>query len=263
MNRIENLFQQKSEKILNVYFTAGYPALHDTPTILKALQNAGVDLIEIGMPYSDPIADGETIQQSNQQALHNGMTLKLLFEQLKDCRKTVDRPILLMGYLNPVVQFGIENFCKKCQEVGIDGVILPDMPIAVYQEEYQATFRRYGLLSIFLITPQTTEERIRQIDQMGEGFIYMVSSASTTGQQTGISEEMIDYFSRVNRMDLQTPRLIGFGITDKKTFEQACQYAQGAIIGSAFIRRLQQADDDLTGTIGNFVRSVKDEVVPN
>ncbi|WP_266361942.1 tryptophan synthase subunit alpha [Tellurirhabdus rosea] len=259
MNRITQLFQTKSERILNIYFTAGYPNLNDTVPILNALQKSGADLIEIGMPYSDPVADGETIQQSNQQALENGMTLKVLFEQLEGCRQTVSVPILLMGYLNPVVQFGVEAFCKKCQEVGVDGLILPDMPVEVYQNEYKAIFDQYGLLNIFLITPQTTESRIRRIDEYSEGFIYMVSSASTTGKQTGITEAMRAYFDRIREMQLSNPRLIGFGIKDHETFTTACQYAQGAIIGSAFIRLLQQNPSDYEKVILNYVKSVKQE----
>jgi len=257
MNRITQLFQTTSEPILNIYFTAGYPQLEDTGRILTALQRSGADLVEIGMPYSDPIADGETIQQSNQQALENGMTLQVLFQQLADCRKTVSVPILLMGYLNPVVQFGVEAFCKKCQEVGVDGLILPDMPLEVYQKEYKSIFDQYGLLNIFLITPQTAEPRIRQIDECSAGFIYMVSSASTTGKQTGISDTMRSYFTRINEMGLRNPRLIGFGINNRETFETASSYAQGAIIGSAFIRLLQQNSTRLEEAIHDYVATVK------
>lgn len=243
-NRITDLFARKSDGLLNVYFTAGFPNLNDTVSILSALESAGVDLVEIGMPYSDPVADGETIQQSNMKALENGMTLRTLFDQLAGCRsgrygKPVTVPILLMGYINPVLQFGVEEFCRACKEVGVDGVILPDLPLDLYLAEYEPVFREYGLLNIFLITPQTAEQRIRLIDEQTEGFIYMVSSASITGSQSGVSDEMLAYFDRINAMNLRNPRLIGFGIKDNQTYQMACQYANGAIIGSAFIRHLQ------------------------
>lgn len=255
MNRLTNLFQTKSNNILNVYFTAGFPNLNDTVPILEALEASGVDLIEIGMPYSDPIADGPTIQESNQVALNNGMTIKLLFEQLAGMRAKINVPIVLMGYLNPVLQFGIEAFCQKCQEVGIDGLILPDLPITEYKEEYKAIFDKYNLLNTFLITPQTTENRIRQIDELTEGFIYVVSSSSITGAKSGISENQENYFERINAMNLKNPRLIGFGISDNKTFTKACQYAQGAIIGSAFIKALEQ-NEDIYSKTAQFVKSI-------
>jgi len=256
MNRITQLFERQSSHNLNVYFTAGFPHLEDTRPVLLALQNAGADLVEIGMPYSDPVADGETIQQSNQQALDNGMTVKKLFEQLGGMRQEITLPVLLMGYINPVMQFGIENFCQKCAEVGVDGLILPDMPMDVYLNEYKAVFDRYGILNIFLITPQTAEKRIHQIDQNSEGFIYMVSSASVTGAQTGVSTDMEAYFARVNAMNLNNPRLIGFGIKDHETFIKACQHASGAIIGSAFIRVLAESKS-LETDIKNYIKSVK------
>lgn len=256
MNRIVSLFQNHPTHNLNLYFTAGYPKLEDTRTILKALQESGADLVEIGMPYSDPVADGETIQISNQQALENGMSVKKLFEQLRGMREEVSLPVLLMGYINPVIQFGIENFCQHCAEVGVDGLILPDMPVDEYLEFYKPIFDRYGILNIFLITPQTSEKRIRQIDSNSEGFIYMVSSASVTGSQTGVSNDMEAYFARVNAMNLRNPRLIGFGIKDHETFEKACQHASGAIIGSAFIRVIQQSEN-LEEAITSYVSSVK------
>ncbi len=257
MNRIKQLFQEKTNNILNVYFTAGFPKINDTILILKALQDGGADLVEIGMPYSDPVADGETIQQSNQIALDNGMSVKLLFEQLAGIREAgITVPILLMGYVNPVIQFGVESFCQKCQEVGIDGLILPDMPISVYEEEYKAIFDKYGILNTFLITPQTTGERIRHIDNISDGFIYMVSSASTTGAKSGISVDQEAYFARVNAMNLKNPRLIGFGISDNETFKKAASQAAGAIIGSAFIKLIGQSTD-LAGDIKGFVSSVK------
>ena len=256
MNRITQLFQQKSNNILNIYFTAGFPALQDTMTILTALEQSGADIAEIGMPYSDPVADGETIQESNHQALLNGMSLKTLFEQLSGMRKTLSIPVVLMGYINPVIQFGIENFCKKCQEVGVDGLILPDLPMDEYLAEYKPVFDKYGLLNIFLITPQTTEDRIRRIDGNSEGFIYMVSSASITGSTSGITPQMEAYFERVNNMNLRNPRLIGFGIKDNETFSKACEFAQGAIIGSQFIRVLQNAEN-LSIDIAAYVASVR------
>jgi tryptophan synthase alpha chain len=257
-NRISRLFNEKKGQVLNVYFTAGFPQLRDTVTILETLQEAGVDLIEIGMPYSDPVADGETIQASNQVALENGMTIRLLLEQLQGIRQKVTVPILLMGYLNPVMQYGMERFCQACQQIGIDGLILPDMPLAEYQEEYKPLFDRYGLFNIFLITPQTSEARIRLIDEISDGFIYMVSSASVTGATSGISEQQEAYFKRIQAMNLRNPRLIGFGISNHETFTRASQYAQGAIIGSAFIKVLQKATD-LKRDITDFVTSVKRE----
>jgi tryptophan synthase alpha chain len=256
MNRIVSLFQKQPSRNLNVYFTAGFPQITDTRTVLSALQRSGADLVEIGMPYSDPIADGETIQMSNQQALENGMTIKLLLEQLAGMRADITVPVLLMGYINPVVQYGVENFCKQCAEVGVDGLILPDMPMDVYVDEYKAIFEQYGILNIFLITPQTTEKRIRQIDDVSDGFIYMVSSAGVTGSQTGVTDEMEAYFARINAMNLRNPRLIGFGIKDNTTFEAASQQASGAIIGSAFIRTLEKSQN-LGADIEAFVRMVK------
>ncbi|MDI9876841.1 tryptophan synthase subunit alpha [Flectobacillus rivi] len=258
MNRITQLFEQKKNNVLNIYFTAGYPQLNDTTTILKALDESGADLVEIGMPYSDPVADGETIQHANQVALDNGMSVKLLFEQLAGIRPAIKVPILLMGYINPVLQFGIEEFCKKCQEVGVDGLILPDLPADVYEEDYKAIFEKYGILNIFLITPQTSESRISHIDAISEGFIYMVSSASITGAKSGISDEQEAYFSRINAMNLKNPRLIGFGISDNATFTKASSHAAGAIIGSAFIKVVTEAKD-LSADISAFVKSVKGE----
>ncbi len=257
MNRIEALFAQQPAGNLNVYFTAGFPRIGDTRRVLSALQEAGADLVEIGMPYSDPVADGETIQLSNQQALENGMTVRLLLEQLEGMRDDgITLPVLLMGYVNPVIQFGVERFCQKCAEVGVDGLILPDMPMDVYLNEYKAIFEKYGLLNIFLVTPQTSESRIRQIDEQSSGFIYTVSSASVTGSQTGVSDNMEAYFDRIDAMNLRNPRLIGFGIKDNATFEKACRYAQGAIIGSAFIRVLLDSQD-IAADVHNFIRSVK------
>lgn len=256
MNRISAVFESAKGPILNVYATAGFPKLGDTMTMLEALQEGGADIIEIGMPYSDPVADGETIQQSNQVSLDQGMTVAYLFEQLKDLRSKVQVPVLLMGYINPVLQFGVEKFCQKCQEVGVDGLILPDLPMAEYELEYQEIFERYGLFNIFLITPQTADERIRQIDSVSKGFIYMVSSASTTGAKTGISSEQEEYFERINRMNLKNPRLIGFGISDRESFLKASTSASGAIIGSAFVKLLAKSSH-LREDIVAFVRGIK------
>jgi tryptophan synthase alpha chain len=258
MNRINKLFTQKKGNILNIYFTAGFPKLNDTTTIIEALQNSGANIIEIGMPYSDPVADGPTIQQSNQIALDNGMTIKLLFEQLSGIRqKGITIPIILMGYFNPILQYGVANFCQKCKEVGVDGLILPDLPIAEYDEEYKSIFQTNGIHNIFLITPQTTDERIRQIDSISDSFIYMVSSSSTTGAKTSVSSTQAAYFARISSMNLTNPTLIGFGISDQSTFQAACKNGQGAIIGSAFVN-LIATSQNLPADINQFVKSIID-----
>lgn len=256
MNRIDQLFEQRTEPVLNIYFTAGYPQLNDTRTILKSLQDAGADLIEIGIPYSDPVADGPTIQKSNKVALDNGMSLRRLMEQLKGFRSEIKVPVVLMGYLNPIVQYGIEDFCRDCQEVGIDGLILPDLPMYEYLHYYKPVFEKHGLHNIFLISPQTTEARIREIDEHSRGFIYIVSSAAVTGGKQGISQEQISYFERVQQMQLKHPRLIGFGISDRSSFMKASEYSQGAIIGSAFIRLLEESNN-IEKDIKEFVTSIK------
>ena len=256
MNRISALFKSTQEPILNIYATAGYPNFGDTMLVLNALQEGGVDIIEIGMPYSDPVADGETIQQSNQVSLDQGMTVSHLFDQLKNMRESISVPVLLMGYINPVLQFGVERFCQKCLEVGVDGLILPDLPLAEYQQSYQSIFEQFGLLNIFLITPQTSDERIKQIDAISEGFIYMVSSASTTGAKTGISSDQEAYFKRIDNMNLKNPRLVGFGISDRESFLKASNGASGAIIGSAFVKLLGNAKN-LRDVIVGFVKSIK------
>ena len=256
MNRISALFSEATEPILNVYTTAGFPRLEDTMTVLNALQAGGVDIIEVGMPYSDPVADGETIQLSNQAALEQGMSVAHLFEQLKDMRKSITVPVLLMGYINPVLQYGVEAFCAKCAEVGVDGLILPDLPMVEYEASYREIFEKYGLYNILLITPQTNDERIRHIDSVSKGFIYMVSSASTTGAKTGISSDQELYFERIAAMNLQNPRLIGFGISDHESFVKASKNASGAIIGSAFVKMIAQAKD-LSAEIVAFVQSIK------
>lgn len=260
MNRLDKLFAEKQSELLNIYFTAGYPQLDDTKTIIPALADAGVDLIEIGMPYSDPMADGPTIQESGMQALKNGMTLEVLFQQIEEVRTHTSVPLVLMGYFNQVMQFGEEAFAKRCVEVGIDGLILPDLPIYEYETFYRELFEDAGLRINFLITPQTSEERIRKIDELSKGFIYMVSDASITGAKSGISDHQLAYFNRINAMQLQHPRLIGFGISNHETYATACRYAQGAIIGSAFIKALAGADN-LETTIGEFVQMVRGEIL--
>ena len=239
MNRINKKLQE-DKKLLSIYFTAGYPNLEDTVAIIHELEKAGVDMIEIGLPFSDPLADGPTIQESSTAALKNGMTTEKLFEQLKDIRKTVSIPLIMMGYFNPVLQYGVEAFCAKCEEIGIDGLILPDLPFEVYEEEYRELFEKHGLKMMFLITPQTSDERIRQIDSASDGFIYMVSSASTTGAKSGFGKEQEDYFERIASLKLANPQIVGFGISNSETFQAATAKAKGAIIGSAFIKHLNQ-----------------------
>ncbi|MDF2157383.1 tryptophan synthase subunit alpha [Algoriphagus sp. CAU 1675] len=255
MNRIQYLFNTKKERVLSIYFTAGFPHLEDTLPIMEAIQAGGADIIEIGVPYSDPIADGPTIQDSNQIALENGMSLKKLFEQLKGFRAKINLPVVLMGYLNPIIQYGMEEFCQKCKEVGIDGLILPDLPMQQYLDDYKEMFEKYDLFNTFLISPQTSEKRIREIDANSNGFIYMVSSHSITGAKSGISEEQVTYFERVKAMGLKNPRLIGFGISDAETFSTASQYSNGAIIGSAFIKKIKDSAN-LNADIQEYIKSV-------
>ena len=255
MNRIDQAFESGNKDILNVYFTAGYPGLDDTIRIAKALEFAGADMIEIGIPFSDPVADGPTIQESSTQALKNGMNLKLLMKQLEGLREQVSIPVLLMGYVNPILQYGFETFCQDCERVGVDGLILPDLPLYEYEELYQGVLEKHGLYNIFLISPQTLESRIRKIDELSSGFVYMVSSSSITGAKGDISEEQINYFNRVNSMGLKNKRLIGFGISNRKTFGEACEYADGAIIGSAFIKLLSEDASD--NNIRKFIQEIK------
>ena len=241
-NRINSLFEQKKENILSVYFTAGFPKLEDTVPTLQCLQANGVDLVEIGVPFSDPMADGVVIQNSSHQALQNGMSIRKLFEQLTSIRTDIHIPLVMMGYLNPVMQFGFEAFCKECHRVGVDGMIIPDLPMADFLAEYKEIAERYGLEFIFLITPETSEARIREIDSHTNGFIYMVSSAATTGTQTSFDNK-VEYFNRINAMNLKNPRLIGFGISNKSTRDMVNRYSSGAIIGSAFIKALEETQD--------------------
>ncbi len=238
MNRIDLLFKQKKQSVLNVYCTAGYPQLNSMVEVLSSLQENGADIIEIGMPYSDPLADGPVIQQSNMVALENGMSIPVLFEQLKNIRSTIHLPIILMGYMNPILQFGLKNFCEAAAAVGVDGVILPDLPMFEFENEYQPLFNKHGLKFIFLVTPETEEERIRKIDGLCSGFLYAVSSSSTTGNNKVIADQSA-YFKRLKEMQLNNPILVGFGIKDKGTFQSACQYSNGAIIGSAYIKALE------------------------
>jgi tryptophan synthase alpha chain len=256
MNRIKSLFQRKNNQILNIYFTAGYPTLDSLPVIIQTLEKEKVDLIEIGMPYSDPLADGPTIQESGQVALKNGMTLSLLFQQIAQIRPHVNCPLILMGYFNQVMQFGEVNFVQAAKKAGIDGLILPDLPLYEYESSYKELFQKNDLPISFLITPQTSEERIRKIDELTEGFIYMVSSASITGAKSGISNEQIHYFERIQKMNLQNPRLIGFGISNAETYTTACKYANGAIIGSAFIHTLSKTVD-WKNEISSFIQSIR------
>ena len=240
-NRINQLFSGKKENILSIYFTAGYPHLDDTLPIMSELQSQGVNMVEVGIPFSDPMADGPVIQASGNTALKNGMSLKILFSQLEGMRPEIAMPVLLMGYLNVVMQYGLEAFCRDCQKVGVDGIILPDLPMKEYLEEYKPMMDRYGLAMVLLITPDTSDERIRAIDEHTSSFIYMVSSASTTGAQTSFNDSKQAYFRRINAMGLKNPRLIGFGISNKSTLDAAFANASGAIIGSRFVECLTKS----------------------
>ena len=253
MNRINQKLQE-DKNLLSIYFTAGYPNINDTVSIIQELEKNDVDMIEIGLPFSDPLADGPTIQASSTQALKNGMTTEVVFDQLKDIRKTVSIPLIIMGYFNPMFQYGIEAFCAKCEEIGIDGLIIPDLPVDVYHEEYQAIFEKHGLINVLLITPQTSVERIKFIDSVSNGFIYMVSSASVTGSKIGFGNDQETYFDRISNMDLKNPQIIGFGISDNKTFTQATNYSKGAIIGSAFIKYIT---NNSLADIPDFVKSIR------
>jgi tryptophan synthase alpha chain len=255
MNRLNQLFATKKDSLLSIYYTAGYPELNTTLDIAEALEKAGADFLEIGFPYSDPVADGPTIQHSSEQALQNGMTLHVLFEQLKDLRKRVTIPILLMGYVNPIVQFGVEKFCKTAAELGVDGIIVPDLPMYEYETLYAPHFIDNGLSNIFLVTPQTTEDRIRKIDELSNSFIYLLSSSSITGGNLEVSDNIEDYYKRIKAMELKNPAIIGFGISDNKSFSKACEYAAGAIVGSAFVKLL--GTDGYLEKIPGFVRGIK------
>jgi tryptophan synthase alpha chain len=242
MTTIKDLFQKKQNKVLNVYCTAGYPRLNSTKEIMKALQDNGADIIEIGIPYSDPLADGPVIQASGSKAIQNGMTVTKLFEQLKNFREEIKLPVILMGYINQVFQYGFERFCADAEKTGIDGLIFPDLPMYEYEIEYKDIIRKYNLDFIFLITPETSEERIKKLDNLSSGFLYAVSSSSTTGKEKdfSITEK---YLQKLKSMDLKNPVLVGFGIKNKETFETACKYANGAIIGTAYIKALEISTD--------------------
>lgn len=255
MNRLQQLFQEKKENLLSIYFTAGFPELHQTVDIAKQLEQAGVDFLEIGFPYSDPVADGTVIQESSQKALQNGMHLHLLFEQLKTLRNHVQIPILLMGYVNPVLQYGVENFCKSCAACGIDGTIIPDLPMNEYEQFYARYFEENHLSNIFLVTPQTSEARIRKIDSLSNAFIYLLSSAATTGKTLDLGDVTEQYFSRMKAMQLQNPLMVGFGISNHEGFQKACNYTSGAIVGSAFVKLLGQNPSDKE--IGTFIHQIK------
>jgi len=255
-NRLTALFERKKENVLNIYFTAGYPNLGDTVQILKELEKNGVDLVEIGMPYSDPSADGPVIQASSEKALANGMTIRVLLDQLKDIRKEVSIPIVLMGYINPVMQYGIENFLAKCEEIGIDGLILPDLPMQEYLDLYKSDFEKHSVSNVFLVTPQTSPERLAWIDENSNGFIYIVSTNSTTGNESKDTDSMISYFEKIKNSKLKNPTLIGFNIKDNESYLRACAYTNGAIIGSAFIKAITN-QTDLNASIANFVKSIR------
>lgn len=254
MSRIKELFERKQNNVLNVYCTAGYPALNSTTEVMKALQSNGADLIELGMPYSDPLADGPVIQHSSTIALNNGMTIHTLFNQLKDCRKDISVPVVLMGYMNPVLQYGFEQFCKDAAAVGVDGLILPDLPEYEFETEFGAIIKQYGLDFIFLVTPETSDERIKKLDSLSTGFLYAVSSSSTTGSDKNMTD--VDaYLQKLKNMQLKNPVLVGFGIKDKQTFDAACAHANGAIIGTAFIKALE-GTTDVASTVKEFLDGV-------
>jgi tryptophan synthase alpha chain len=250
---------QKEDKLLSIYFTAGYPSIDSTIDIAERLERAGADFLEIGFPYSDPVADGPAIQHSSEQALKNGMTLGVLFEQLKTLRERVSIPVFLMGYFNPVLQYGVENFCRDCHEAGIQGAIIPDLPMYEYEELYQEIFRKYQISNVFLVTPQTSEERIRKIDGLSDSFIYLLSSNATTGKQLAVDNQAEHYFQRLKDMQLRNPLVIGFGIADHQTFRKATHYAKGAIIGSAFVKIL--GEENYQNKIDTFIRSIKEQSI--
>ena len=253
MNSIQKLFQQKENNLLSIYFTCGYPELQDTSKVIAELEKSGVDFIEVGLPYSDPLADGPTIQDSSQKALENGINLDIVFEQLLEIKESNTAPLVLMGYLNQMLKYGEDKFCEKVVECGIDTVIIPDLPMVEFENHYKALFDKYGITNVFLITPHTAEERIRKIDSYTDAFIYVVASAAITGAKGEISEQQIAYFERIKAMNLQSKLIVGFGISDKSTFKTACTYANGAIIGSAFIKNLGKTGVD---KIEDFIQPI-------
>ncbi len=251
----ENIINKKTEKrLLSIYYTAGFPTINSTVEIAEQLEKSGVDFLEIGIPYSDPVADGPVIQKSSQRALENGMTVHRLFEQLKELPSRVNIPVFLMGYFNPILQFGVENFCKSCHDAGITGVIIPDLPMYEYEALYQETFKKYNLSNVFLVTPQTSDERIQKIDGLTNSFIYLLSSNATTGKNLEVGNEAELYFARLKSMNLKSPLVIGFGISDAKTFQKATDYATGAIIGTAFVNILGQ--ENYQDKIKGFIKSI-------
>ncbi|MFT6333353.1 MAG: tryptophan synthase alpha chain [Saprospiraceae bacterium] len=256
LNRIRQIIETKGKNILNVYFTAGYPTLDSIVPIIKSLEDSGADIIELGMPYSDPLADGLTIQQSSEKALANGLNLKNLFESIAEARKTCSIPIIMMGYFNQLLQYGVEDFLALAQKNGVDGMIIPDLPMEIYKRDYQALFSTYRMGMSFLITPMTSDVRIQLADELSDAFIYMVSQSSITGKKGDISAHQKDYFERINNMKLQSPRLIGFGIHDNETYRTACNYSHGAIIGSAYIRALKDCKD-VSSVTKEFVSSIR------
>lgn len=255
MNKLDKTFAARKTNILNMYCTAGYPNLDSTETIMLALQENGADIIELGIPYSDPIADGPVIQQSNMQALANGISIKKIFSQLQNLKERLHIPVILMGYLNPVMQYGIENFCMDAAAAGVSGIILPDLPMYEFEHFYKAVFDKYGLYCIFLISPQTSVERIKKADELSRGFLYAVSSSATTGKQTDFTAQET-YFKKIKNMRLKNPVLIGFGIKDKDTFNLASSYAAGAIIGSAYIKALENRGDIAEST-ARFIQNIR------
>lgn len=257
MNRIKQLFNKKPKNILSVYFTAGYPAIDDTTNIITTLSGAGADMIEVGIPFSDPVADGPVIQGSNDSALRNGMTLPYLLEQLEGIRSKTQVPLILMGYLNPVMQYGIEAFLAQASKCGIDGIIIPDLPIAEYKAHYQSLFNSHNLEMIFLITPQTSAERVWEIDTLSDSFIYLVTASATTGSSISINAQQEAYFNSIKNLSLCNPLLAGFGIHNKEGFEQVCNHTNGAIIGSSFIKAIANRSSDLQNTIYNFVKTIQ------
>ena len=257
MNRLQQKLNDKKENLLSIYFTAGYPKLNDTGNIIKELEAAGVDMIEVGMPFSDPVADGPTIQASSLKALNNGISISVLLEQLKAIKNEVNIPILLMGYINPIWKYGIEKFMAHCEEAGVSGLILPDIPLSEFKNDYQTLYEKHKLSSVFLITPQTTTERIKAYDEACTGFIYMVSSASTTGADKTVDQQKQEtYYNKIKSLDLKNPTLIGFNIKNKVSFDRACTYSSGGIIGSAFIKKLTEKGE-LKTKVNEFIRSIK------
>ena len=257
MNRIDQLFHDSPHNLLSIYFCAGCPTLDGTADVIRTLEKNGVDMIEIGIPFSDPMADGIVIQDAATRALRNGMSLRILFEQLRNIRRNVRIPLILMGYLNPIMRYGFESFCRQCTECGIDGVIIPDLPFKDYEENYKAIARKYDIRVIMLITPETSEERIREIDAHTDGFIYMVSSAATTGAQKDFDARKQAYFKKIQDMNLRNPRMVGFGISNKQTFDAACSHSSGAIIGSRFVTLLNEYEGDAQQAITHLKADLK------